>query len=155
MKRDEIYLTKEGLEKLTKEYEELVGVKRREVTERIARAREFGDISENSEYDLARDEQSFVEGRIAELEEMLKHAQLIEGNGHNTNLISLGSKVKVHIDGDEDEFVIVDAPEADPSKKYISHDSPLGKALIGKSIGDKVEVEAPIGKLYYTVLAIS
>ncbi|MCL5411960.1 MAG: transcription elongation factor GreA [Patescibacteria group bacterium] len=156
MKKEEIYLTQEGLEKLKKEYDELVTTKRRDVIERIAHAREFGDISENSEYDLAREEQSFVEGRIIELEEVLKHARVIEDSGTEgiSKIVSLGSKVKIHIDGDDEEFIIVDAPEADPSKRYISHDSPLGRALMGRKAGEKVEVEAPIGKLTYAILAV-
>ncbi len=148
---EKLYLTKEGLEKLKEELKEITEVKRPEVIQKIKEAREMGDISENSMYDSARDEQSFIEGRISELEEIIKNAVVTMAQKGE---IAIGSKVTVHIDGEEQIFHIVGAPEADPMNKKISHESPLGIALIGKKIGEKIDVEAPIGKLTYTILKI-
>ncbi|MEX0616437.1 MAG: transcription elongation factor GreA [Candidatus Woykebacteria bacterium] len=143
MKNEAIYLTSEGLKKLKDEYEELTKVKRKEITERISKAREFGDISENSEYDTARDEQSFIEGRILEIEEILKHAKKInEGVKHS--LVEMGSHVKVEVDGHNDDFVIVSSVEANPIEGKISNESPVGKALLGAKIGDVVTVASSI-----------
>src|SRR3990167_7594741 len=150
---DKVYITAEGLAKLKKESEHLTSVKRKEVTARIAKAREYGDISENSEYDTAREEQSFVEGRILELEEILHHAKTIEPKG-KTSSVDIGSKVKVEVDGEEDEFVIVSSMEADPMKGRISIESPVGKALVGARVGDSVTVSSTI-KSTYKVLEIS
>ena len=150
-----VYVTAEGLKKLEKEYAELTKVKRKEIAEKLARARELGDLSENSAWEQARSEQSFVEGRIQELEDILKNAVTVNVEGHGSQAVKIGSKVKVHLDGDEEEFTIVGAPEANPQQKKISHESPLGMALLGKKVGDKVEVEAPIGKINYTILAIA
>lgn len=149
---EDIYITKEGLAELKGELKELVDVKRPEVAQRIKNAREMGDISENAEYDAARQEQAFVEGRISELEEIIKNAKVSEG-GKNGE-VTVGTKVTVHIDGEEATFHIVGAPEANPTQKKISHESPLGLALLGKKVGDKIAVEAPIGSLTYTVLKI-
>src|SRR3990167_5814953 len=109
---EKVYLTSEGLEKLKKEYEHLTKVRRKEVTARIAKAREYGDINENSEYDTAREEQSFIEGRVLEIEEILRNAQVIEQKGKG-EVVAVGSRVKVEVDGEEDEFVIVSSVEAD------------------------------------------
>ncbi len=147
-----LYLTKEGLQKLKGELKELVEVKRVQIALRIKTARDNGDISENSEYDAAREEQVFVEGRIAELEEILKTSKVSDSK--NKDIITVGSKVTVHIDGDKEVFFIVGAPEADPTNKKISHESPLGSALINKTVGEKIEVEAPVGKLVYTIMKI-
>lgn len=149
---DTIYLTKEGLEKLQQELKNLVEVKRPEVANRIKAAREMGDISENAEYDSARQEQSFVEGRISELEDIIKNAKVTDKAAGDK--VVVGSKVTVHIDGDEETFHIVGAYEANPIEKKISHESPLGSTLLGKKIGEKIEVEAPVGKLTYTILKI-
>jgi len=150
--KDTIYITKDGLNKLKEELSELTNVKRVEIANKIKEAREMGDISENSAYDEAVQEQAYVEGRIRELEEIIKNSAIreIDKNG----LIDVGCKVTVHIDGDEEYFHIVGAPEANPKEKKISHESPLGSALLGKKVGDKIEVEAPVGKLAYTVLKI-
>jgi len=152
MTDNKLYVTKDGLKNLKEELKELIDVKRLEVANRIKAAREMGDISENAEYDAAREEQSFVEGRIAELEEILKTAKV--SNTVDKTKVYVGSKVSVHVDGDKEEFFIVGAPEADPMKRKISHESPLGAALLGKKVGDEVAVEAPVGKLKYTVLSI-
>jgi transcription elongation factor GreA len=149
---DKLYITKEGLQRLKEELRELVEVKRPEIAQRIKEAREMGDISENSAYDAARLEQSTVEGKISELEEIIKGSVVSESKDHHK--VNVGTKVTVHVDGDEEIFEIVGAPEADPMKKRISHISPLGAALMGKAIGDKIEVEAPIGNLTYTILKI-
>ncbi|OGC38728.1 transcription elongation factor GreA [candidate division WWE3 bacterium RBG_13_37_7] len=151
-KQNGLILTKEGLENLKSELKELTEVKRPQNIKTIKEAREMGDISENSMYDAAREEQSFIEGRIAELEEIIRSAKITECISNGT--INVGSKVTVHIDGSEEVFYIVGAPEADPINKKISHESPLGTALLGKKPGDKIEVEAPMGKLIYTVLKI-
>jgi len=148
-----IYVTKEGLAKLKAELAELNDVKRPEVARRIKEAREMGDISENSEYDAAKQEQSYIEGRISELEEFLKNAEISKDNGKR-DIIGVGAMVKIRVDSEEIEYHIVGAPEANPLEKKISHESPLGSALVGKKVGDKIEVEAPMGKLIYTILKI-
>lgn len=151
---DKVFVTKEGLENLKREYKDLVEVKRPSIVERIKSAKEAGDISENADYEAAREAQAFTEGRIRELDDMLKRIEIISDSVAN-DIISLGSTVKVHVDGSDEEFYIVGAPEANPIESKISHESPLGKALLGKKVGDKVDVEAPVGKLTYTVLKIS
>ncbi|MDP1710739.1 MAG: transcription elongation factor GreA [candidate division WWE3 bacterium] len=152
MVEEKVYVTQAGLKKLQKEYDQLVSVRRREVAEKLQKARELGDVSENAAYDAARDEQAFVEGRIAELDRVLKRVEVVEEE--KGGVIQIGSTVKVHLDGNEREFQIVGAPEANPSDGKISHESPLGRALLGKKIGDQVEIEAPAGKLTYHVLGI-
>ena len=151
--QEKILLTPEGLEKIKKEYEELTGKRRREIALRIQKARELGDLTENAEYDSAREEQASVEGRIAELEEMLKRAEVVKNN-KRPKAIDVGCHVRVHLEGKDEEFYIVGAPEADPTHGKISHESPLGQALLGKKVGDKIEVEAPVGKLIYKILDI-
>lgn len=151
-----IYLTKEGLAELKKEHDELLKKRRPEVLERVAQARNMGDLSENAEYVAARDELSFIDGRIAELEELLREVSVIhEGNGKGTRkTVKLGSIVTLHIGGKKEIFMVVGEWEADPAEKKISHESPLGKALIGKKIGDIAEVEAPAGKIIYKVVDV-
>lgn len=149
-----IYLTKEGLEELKKEYEELTKVKRPDVLERVSQARNLGDLSENAEYVVAREELSFVDGRIDEIDEILKQAELI-ASSKSHSLVKLGSTVKVSTGQAKEMFTLVGEWEADPKEKKISHESPLGKALLGKKIGEKVEVEAPAGKVVYTIESIN
>ena len=147
-----IYVTKEGLNKLQKELEQLKSVRRKEVIERIKEARGYGDLSENSEYEDAKDEQAFVEGRIKELENIIKKAKIIQkGSGDK---VSLGSKAKVAFLGKEVIYEIVGKAESDPSSFKISSESPLGLALIGKGKGEKAEVRTPSGKTVYTILEI-
>jgi len=146
-----IYLTQEGLEELKSELKELTDTKRPEMAKRIKDARDMGDLSENAEYHAAKEEQAFIEGRIAELEDIIKNAQVQKGA---SGAIAVGSKITVKIDGDEQIFHLVGAPEADPTIGKISHESPLGAQLMGKKTGDKFEVEAPVGKLTYTILKI-
>ena len=151
-KDNKYYVTAEGLQKLKEELKELVDVKRYEVAKRIKQARDNGDISENAEYDAARQEQSFVEGRIAELEEILK--SVVVSDVRDKSAVYVGAKVTVHVEGEEESFYIVGAPEANPMEKKISHESPLGSCLMGKKIGDKILVEAPVGSIIYTILNI-
>lgn len=146
-----IYLTQEGLEELKSELKELIDNKRPTIAQRIKNAREMGDLSENAEYHAAKEEQAFVEGRISELEEILKNAQIQK---QQKDIIGVGSKVTVKIDSDEQIFHLVGAPEADPLQGKISHESPLGSQLLGKKVGDKFEVEAPVGNLIYTIVKI-
>lgn len=152
MAEEKVYLTHGGLKNLQVEYDQLLNVRRKEVAEKLQKARELGDISENAAYDAARDDQAFVEGRIAELDNLLKNVEVVEGE--KASMVQVGSKVRVHLDGNEQEFQIVGAPEANPTDGKISHESPLGQALLGKKVGDKVEVEAPAGRLAYHVLEI-
>lgn len=152
--KKKIFVTKEGLEELKRELDELNKVKRPEVLERVSAARAMGDLSENSEYTAAREELSLIDGRSEELAEILKGAELIKEGSKDGNGIQLGSKVVVSINGKKEEFALVGEWEADPHNKKISHESPLGRALIGKAIGEKVEVEAPAGTISYTVVSI-
>jgi len=149
---EKIYLTQEGLEKIKEEHDQLVTTRRKEVAEKLQKARELGDISENAAYDAARDEQTFVEGRISELEDILKRVEIAEANGGSE--VGIGSQVTVHLDGEKQDFHIVGAHEADPAEGKISHESPLGQSLLGKKVGETIEVEAPVGKLTYRILAI-
>ncbi len=153
MKNKVIYLTHEGPENIKAEHEDLIKVKRPAVTQRISRAREFGDLSENSEYDDAKNQQSFIEGRISELEEILKSAKIIQ-EGSNTDCVVIGSKVKVEIEGEVDEFTVVGSIEADPLKGKISNESPVGQALLGTRVGETVEVATPIVRAKYKILSI-
>ena len=156
MDAKKIYLTKEGLEKLKQEHEELTKVKRPEILDRVAQARNMGDLSENAEYTMAREELSFIDGRIDELEELIAQAVLIqEDHAKGNHVVKLGSKVSVNIKGKKEEFMVVGEWEADPNEKKISHESPLGKAIIGKKVGEKVEVEAPAGTVVYTITSVS
>ncbi|HHX17898.1 MAG TPA: transcription elongation factor GreA [Clostridium sp.] len=152
----EVVLTFEGLKKLEQELEYLKTVKRREVAERIKQALSFGDISENSEYDEAKNEQAHVEGRIAQLEAMLKRAKVIDEDDVKTDVVSIGSKVSIFdMEFEEEvEYFIVGSTEADPSKYKISNESPVGKALIGKAKDSIVEVQVPDGVIKYKILDI-
>lgn len=154
----QIFLTKEGLAELKSEYEDLTEVKRPNAVERIAAARGQGDLAENSEYAAARDELSFIDGRIEELEGLLNHAKLIRDSGvrgKRAHAVKLGSKITLAVNGKKEVFTLVGEWEADPMEKKISHDSPLGRALIGKTVGEKVEVAAPAGKILYGIVDIS
>ena len=148
-----VFLTQKGLDDLKKEHEEMVKNKRPEVVLRLASAREMGDLSENAEYTAAREELAFIDGRIEELEMILKSVVVIEDH-HGDNMISLGSEVTLKLNGKKELFKLVGEWEADPQQKKISHESPLGKALMGKAVGDEVEVEAPAGKMIYRIVAI-
>lgn len=157
MSEKEVLLTPDGLAKLEKELEYLKTVKRREVAARIRQALEFGDISENSEYDDAKNEQAFTEGRIANLEKMLRNARVIDEDQVGTDVVTLGARVRLKdLDsGAEFEYTIVGSAEADPSASRISNESPVGKAVMGQKVGAVVEVNAPAGVLKYEIVAIS
>jgi len=146
-------MTKEGLAELKREYDELVHTKRPVAVKRLADARELGDLSENSEYAAAKQDLSFMDGRILELEEILHSAKLISVN-HPKNMVDVGCKVTLHVGGKQEVFMLVGEWEANPHEMKISHESPLGKALMGKKVGEKVEVEAPAGTVIYKILSI-
>jgi transcription elongation factor GreA len=152
----QVILTYEGVKKVEDELEYLKTVKRKEVTQKIKTALSFGDLSENSEYDEAKNEQAFVEGRIATLENMLKNAKIIDDDDIKTDVVSVGAVIKVKdLDyGDEMEFTIVGSAEADPSKMKISNEAPIGRGLLGKKVGEKVEIQVPDGKCTYEVIEI-
>ncbi len=157
MSAKEVVLTYEGLRKLEEELEYLRGTKRKEVAERIKQALSFGDISENSEYDEAKNEQAQMEGRIVQLESMLKHARVIDEDDVNTDAVSLGSKVRIHDMEFDEEVVyhIVGSTEANPLKSKISNESPVGAALMGHKKDDIVEVQVPDGTMKFKILEIS
>ena len=146
-------VTKVGLEALKKELDELVNVKRPKMVARLANARNQGDLAENSDYQNARDELEFLDGRISELEDVIKSAVVVKSNGSKGEVV-VGTNVKLKVNGQEHQFSVVGEWEANPAAKKISHTSPLGEALMGKKKGDKVEVEAPAGKIVYEILAI-
>lgn len=150
-------LTKEGVAKLEAELENLKTVRRKEVAEKIKVALSFGDLSENSEYDEAKNEQGIVESRIAEIEATLAHAQIIEDDDISTEKVGIGNIVKIlDIEMDEEmEFQIVGTSEANIEKGKMSDESPIGGALIGRRIGEEVEVETPSGVLKFKILNIS
>jgi transcription elongation factor GreA len=148
------YLTPEGYARLQKELEHLRTVRRPEIAEHIRIAKEDGDLSENFGYDAAKNEQSFVEGRIMTLESILKNAQIIESDGHKDH-VSIGSTITVQEDGyDPETFQLVGSPEADPGQGRISNESPLGQALMGKKVDDVVEVNTPGGLSTFKILEI-
>jgi transcription elongation factor GreA len=156
MTEKEIILTPEGLNKLEQELENLKSVKRREVAERIKQAIEFGDISENSEYEDAKNEQAFIEGRILTLEKMLRNAKVIEHEENDSNVVHIGAKITLQDleYGNELVYTLVGSAEADPMNNKISNESPVGKAIIGRLQGDIVEVSVPAGKIKYKILSI-
>lgn len=146
-------LTKEGLEALKAEYESLVNVKRPMITQRIRRAREFGDLAENSEYDAAKEEQTLLELRITQLEEVLKKAQIIEPP-KKTDFVIIGSTVLVEMNDEVHEFTLVGSMEADPAAQKISNESPVGKALLSLQVGETIEVSVGPVKSKIKVLEI-
>jgi len=154
MDAKKIYLTKEGLTELKREYDELVNKKRPEVLARVTQARNMGDLSENAEYAASREELTFIDGRVDELEIILKQAVVIRDVKTSNHAIKLGSTVTLHSDGKKEIFTVVGEWEADPENKKISHESPLGKVLLNKKVGDKVQVEAPAGKITYAIISI-
>ena len=149
-------LTPEGLRRLEHELEHLKTVRRKEVAVRIKQAKEFGDLMENSEYEDAKNEQAFVEGRILQLEQMLRNAKVIDNQHTPLDRVAVGSTVRLKelASGEEITYMIVGSAEADPTKDKISDESPVGRALLGKRKGEAVEVTAPAGKMRYTVLHI-
>ncbi|WP_427339262.1 transcription elongation factor GreA [Caloranaerobacter sp. DY30410] len=153
----EVVLTLDGLKKIEDELEYLKTVRRKEVAERIKHALAFGDISENSEYDEAKNEQAQLEERIAKLEGILRTARVIDDEDINLETVSIGTKVKVKdLEFDEEiEYTIVGSAEADPYEGKISNESPVGEALIGRKKGEIVEVQVPDGVIRYEILEIT
>ncbi len=147
------YVTSKGLLEAQAELDYLKNTRRKEVALRLQSAREFGDLSENSEYDAALDEQNLLENQIAELEGLLKGAQVIKSTA-KSDFVVIGSTVTIEMDGEVDEFTIVGRIEADPSKKKISNESPVGSALLGAKPGEVVEVTTPIVRYKCKVLEI-
>ncbi|MCI5800714.1 MAG: transcription elongation factor GreA [Oscillospiraceae bacterium] len=149
-------LTEDGLKKLEMELEELKTVKRKEIAEKIKVALSFGDLSENSEYDEAKNEQAIIESKITQLEAMLKNVEVVDTDELSTEHIGVGSKVRLKdLEFDEEEvYHIVGSAEADPMDNKISDESPMGKALLGHKLGDDVQVEAPAGAIHFKVMEI-
>ncbi len=148
-----VNLTKEGLDALKKELAELVDVKRPKLVDRLSNARSQGDLSENSDYQSAKEELEFLDGRIDELSEVVQTAVVVD-NSKGKGGVGVGTKITVKVNGKEVVFDMVGEWEADPVNKKISDSSPLGLALVGKNVGDRAEVEAPAGKVVYEILAI-
>ncbi|AGB40161.1 transcription elongation factor GreA [Halobacteroides halobius DSM 5150] len=154
--QDKLIISEEGLNKLKDELKHLRGPKRKEIAQRIKEARELGDISENSEYDDAKNEQAFVEGRIKKLENMIKNAEVINEDEIDTTEVNVGTTVRL-LDKEFDEEVeykIVSSAETNPDENKISNASPVGKGLLGHKVGDTVEIDIPAGSIEYEVLAI-
>jgi len=155
MTQDKIHLTQEGFDKIKKEYQQLVDVKRPKVVEKLAEARREGDLSENNVYLESRQELGFIDGRIAELEEVISKAVVINSGHDNCQEVGLGCQVTIQNgDGQKQVFHLVGEWEADPAAQKISSRSPLGKSLLGKKVGERVEVEVPAGKIVYTIESI-
>lgn len=151
------YMTLEGKEKLESELHHLKTEKRQEVVERIKIARDFGDLSENSEYDSAKEEQAFVESRISQVEKMIRNAVIIENDNQNPNIVSLGKSVtfKELPDGEDETYTIVGSAEADPLEGKISNDSPVAKSLLGHEIGTEVSVATPGGDIQVEIVKVN
>lgn len=156
MAEKQFILTAEGLKKIEQKFDHLKSVRRREVAERIKQAIEFGDISENSEYEDAKNEQAFIEGEIITLEKMLRNSKVIDDKEINTDVVSIGATVvlKDLEFGDQFEYTLVGSAEADPVEFKISNESPVGQAILGQKIGSIVEVNVPAGILKYEVIDI-
>ena len=157
MAEQKMILTKDGLKKMQDELEHLKSVRRIEVAERIKQARDFGDISENSEYDDAKNEQAFIEGRIQELEQKLRNVEVISEEKKPRNVVTMGCTVVVRdLEFEEDmEYTLVGTAEADPEAMRISNESPVGAAILGQRLGKIVEVQAPIGVIKYKIMKIN
>lgn len=147
-------ITAAGLQKLKNELKLLKDVRLKEIAERLKEARELGDLSENAEYEEAKNEQAFVSGRILELEQMIKNAKIISDQGKHCDQVDVGCKVTVAIGKDQETYAIVGSAESDPVNGYVSSDSPIGKALIGCKKGDMVKVSAPAGQIDYKITNI-
>lgn len=156
MTEKQVMLTAEGLKKIEINLEQLRSVRRREVAERIKQAIEFGDISENSEYEDAKNEQAFIEGKILELEKMLRNAKLIDEGERSLDVVTLGSTVilKDLEDDSVEEYTIVGSAEANPKECMISNESPVGEAILNQKVGSIVEVNVPAGILKYQILEL-
>lgn len=150
---EETYITQQGLEKLKQELDNLKNIKRKEVAYRIKQAKEFGDLSENAEYHSAKEEQAFVEGRVAELTHVIKNATIIQETASN-GMVSIGSKITIKDNGNTKEYKIVGSEEADPLQGLISNESPIGKAFLGRKIGEVVEIQVPRGIIKWEIIEI-
>jgi transcription elongation factor GreA len=148
------YISRDGLEKLRKELDEMVSVRRPEIAQRIHDAKEHGDLSENAEYEDAKNEQAFVEGRIQTLEALIKNATIIDEH-HSSDHVQIGSTVKVNGPDGSQSFTIVGSTEARPTEGRISNESPVGRALLGRKKGEMIQVQVPAGDIAYKILAIS
>ena len=156
MQEKVVYLTSEGKQRFAAELHELQTVRRHQVEEQIRRAKEFADTVDNAEYDEAKAEQAFVEGRIQELERLLSTAKLIEEPTTKADFVRMGSHIKVvDSEGDEETYYLVGSHEADPRRGLISNESPIGRSLIGKRVGDEVTVVAPAGAFNLKILEIT
>lgn len=157
MSDEAVYLTPEGKAELERELEELINVRRPALAERLRFAIRQGDLSENADYQAAKEEQAFLEGRILELQQKLRHAVLIKKDQSGDGRVRLGSEVTiVEVGYDEVEtYHLVGPTEADPSKGKISHESPLGRALLGRTVGDQVVVKAPAGEIRFRILNVA
>ena len=149
-----VQMTPVGYRQLVDELEQLQKVQLPEAIDRVAKAREFGDLSENAEYHSSKDDLSALEGRIDELKDILTRVTVVDAKKSGDEEVTMGSQVHIIVNGSEHEFTIVGEWEADPAEKKISHESPLGKALMGRRVGDEVEVEAPAGKIVYSIKAV-
>lgn len=152
--QDKIPITKEGLKEIQEEYDQLVSIKRPEAVKRVAETRTIGDLTEDNEQTQAKQALSFVDGKISELGEVIKNAQIISQGSRKHKQVNLGCQVTVSGGGKTLVYHLVGEWEADPTEMKISHKSPLGQGLLGKKVGDKVEVEAPAGKIVYTIKKI-
>ncbi|OGK08395.1 transcription elongation factor GreA [Candidatus Roizmanbacteria bacterium RIFCSPHIGHO2_01_FULL_35_10] len=150
---NKVQLTQSGLENLQKELDELKNVKRSRAIQRLHTARAMGDLSENSEYTAAKEGLAFIEGRIREIEELLKNVEVVQNNKQNGK-VALGNYIKVSVNNIEDELQIVGEFEADPLKKKLSSKSPIGIALLDKKVGETIEINIPAGKIKYKILQI-
>lgn len=148
-----VYVTPEGLAKLKAELHELKTVRKREVANRIEKAKELGDLSENAEYADAKDEMSFIDGRMIEIEDTINRAKIIEASG--TDVVNIGCTVEIEGGGQKKTYTIIGSSEADPASGRISNETPLAHALLGKKVGDAIEVRLPSGVVTYTVKHIS
>lgn len=153
----EILVTKGGYKQLEEELDYLIGTKRREVAERIKIAREFGDISENAEFDDAKYEQAMLELRISQIDQKLKNATILDMRKVNTTVVSVGSAVTVQDlnNGELIDYMIVGSTESDPANRRISNESPIGSALVGKKVDEKVSIQVPKGLIEYKIVKIS
>lgn len=148
------YLTPQGLDKAKNELDYLVNTKRKEIALRIERAKELGDLSENAEYNSAKEEQGFTEGKIAEIDNLVRTAIVVSNQGP-AGVVRVGSKVKVKVDGIDKDYEVVGANEADPAQGKVSNEAPLGRSLIGHKKDDKFTVEAPRGPKEYEILEVN
>jgi transcription elongation factor GreA len=152
--KKQIQLTQKGLDALKKELDELMNVKRPSLVDRLSNARSQGDLSENSDYQNSKEELEFLDGRIEELETVIKNAVVVSDDSSSGGGAGVGAKVTVRVNGVKTTFEIVGEWEADMASKKISHTSPLGSALVGRKAGEKFEVEAPVGKIKYEVVSV-